>query len=267
MLLYGENYQNSKFYCDNNLKFTELFPVSVDIGSFAGGTSKHFWTRYPYGVFFVKSGSLRVSGEKMSINLGDDSFFIHEPYQSFDIYAFSECEYIGLQFSGTRAADFQPFSGQVHSNDGIYDELVSIIEREDRHDVFLVSVLYKLYGTLGIQNNTAPDEKNINPYVKMIMDNIDNSYASIGYSLENVSRDLGLNPKYVSRLFKSETGITMQEYLKRRRLESAYKLLMRGYKVKYASTHCGIADASNFSEMFKNYYGIRPSEVYKTRSR
>lgn len=53
----------------------------------------------------------------------------------------------------------------------------------------------------------------------------------------------------------------MQEYLKNKRLSRGYELLLQGYKVKDVSEKCGIKHVNNFSQMFFQRYGMRPSEV------
>lgn len=266
MILYGDKNAGGTYYCDNDLNFTELFPVSLMKKSFTAENPAHFWTRNSYAVLFLNSGYVHVTNSRLSATLTDDCFIILDPFSSLNVMPISDADYFLLQFSGSRANDFLPFVGDVHCREGLFDELSSLLAQNNRHDVYFVSFLFRLYGILGIQNSTSSERSKLNPYVKMIIDNIDNSFSQRQYLLENVAHDLGINPKYMSRLFKKEVGITMQEYLKRKRLASAYELLSMGHKVKYAALRSGIGDTSNFSDMFKKYYGIRPSEVKKQKT-
>lgn len=143
----------------------------------------------------------------------------------------------------------------------MFTELSALTSLNSVHDVFIVSFLYKLYGFLGVYKVFTSKAEALNRYVKMAMDNIDNSYLSPNYSIEVLASDLKLTPSYLSRLFKKEVGISMQEYLKNKRLSRGYELLLQGYKVKDVSEKCGIKHVNNFSQMFFQRYGMRPSEV------
>ena len=255
MLLYGNT------YCDNNLEFTELYPVDIRKGALKSDGASIFWTSDHYSAVFVSEGSLRVTNHLASFNAKAGQFFILAPYNHCWLHSSSDSKYINFGFSGTRSGDFAPLINSVFSDPAPGNELSELLKRKDLHDVHLISFLFSLYSSTGIHTLSQPKTKSLNPYVKMIVDNIDHSCLSTDYSLEALCREIGLNPKYVSRLFKSETGISMQEYLKRRRLDAAYKLLADGHKVYQVAFRCGIRDAANFSEMFKKYYGIRPSEV------
>ena len=255
MLLYGNT------YCDNNLEFTELYPVDIKKGNFKAGTFANFWMRDHYNAVFILEGSLRVTNYHASFNVKGGQFFIIDPYNHCRIYPNANSSYIKFGFSGTRSGDFAPVTNSVFSDPAPGNELSELLKRKDLHDVHLISFLFSLYSSSGVHTLDQSNKKSLNPYVKMLVDNIDHSYLSTEYSLEALCREIGLNPKYLSRLFKSETGISMQDYLKRRRLDAAYKLLTEGYKVNQVAFRCGIRDAANFSEMFKKYYGIRPSEV------
>lgn len=255
MLLYD------KTYCDNNLEFAELYPVDIKTGSLKSGAATNFWMSDHYNAVFVSEGSLRVTNYLASFNVKAGQFFILDPYNHCRIYSSSDSKYIKFGFSGTRSGDFAPVANNVFSDPEPEKELAAILNRPGVHDVHLISFLFSLYAASGVHTLGQPKKKVLNPYVKMLKDNIDHSYLSTEYSIEALCRELKRDPKYLSRLFKSETGISMREYLKRRRLNAAYKLLTEGYKVNFAALRCGIRDASDFSEMFKQYYGIRPSEV------
>lgn len=124
-----------------------------------------------------------------------------------------------------------------------------------------VPILFRLYSFLGAQKSRYAEEQTKNRYVKMALDNINYSGNDPDYSFEVLARAMNITPKYLSRLFKNEVGISMQEYLKTRRLSIGYELLLQGYKVKDAAERCGIRHVNNFSQMFFRRYGMRPSEV------
>lgn len=263
MLLY--NKQGLNFYCDNELKLTDLYPIWVTSDSAKPKKSVVTYMQNNYAAFLIKSGSAIIKSLHSNLTLSGGQAVIFDSYNRYSAEPVTPIDYVLLKFSGERASDFAAHTNLVYDVPGLYDELYSYIADEGRHDVYMVSFLYRLYGALNIQKSRAAEKKPLNRYVKMVIDNINDSYLSPGYTLADVADSLGLNSKYISRLFKKEVGISMQEFLKIRRLETAYELLAKGYKVKDVTWRCGIRDSSNLSEMFKKYYGIRPSEVLKRR--
>ena len=78
-------------------------------------------------------------------------------------------------------------------------------------------------------------------------------------SIEEISKLLGLNRKYLSRIFKDAYGVTMQEYLIDRRLSEASKLLKTGCSVEETAYLVGYNDPFGFSKAYKKRYGNSPS--------
>ena len=76
---------------------------------------------------------------------------------------------------------------------------------------------------------------------------------------EVITESLGLDRRYLSRIFKESMGISVQDYLIRVRLEQAQKLLAEGTSVKMTSQLVGYTDCFNFSKMFKSITPSVPS--------
>lgn len=259
MLLYHKN--NPGYYCDNDLKLSDLFPIRVFVHSVTCGGHGLLQQDDHYAVLAVKSGSLRINSTSVSCTLSDGQIIILEPYSNCHIYPTCDTDYCYLQFSGEHAADFAAYTNLIYAYDGVYEELAACLNRPDKHNVHFVPILFRLYSFLGAQKSRYAEEQTKNRYVKMALDNINYSGNDPDYSFEVLARAMNITPKYLSRLFKNEVGISMQEYLKTRRLSIGYELLLQGYKVKDAAERCGIRHVNNFSQMFFRRYGMRPSEV------
>lgn len=89
------------------------------------------------------------------------------------------------------------------------------------------------------------------------------SYIGANYMqplrVDELAKQLNLDRRYLSRLFKQKTGVTVQEYIIRVRLEKGAQYLRQGYSVSDAAMLCGYEDCSNFSRMFKKHYGKSPA--------
>ncbi|MCI7813191.1 MAG: response regulator [Lachnospiraceae bacterium] len=74
----------------------------------------------------------------------------------------------------------------------------------------------------------------------------------------------GFNQEYLSTLFKKETGDTLGEYIQKKRLSMAEKLLAQtNLPISLISQNCGYETLSYFSTVFRQKMGISPREYRK----
>ncbi len=96
--------------------------------------------------------------------------------------------------------------------------------------------------------------------VKQILDYIEAHYME-DISLISVSEHVYMNYIYLSRLIKKETGENFLDILTRTRLVKACEMLgdisLKTYEV---AGLVGIKDSGYFSQIFKKYFGMTPSE-------
>ncbi len=84
-------------------------------------------------------------------------------------------------------------------------------------------------------------------------------------SLARVAGKVYMSPTYFSALFKSKTGENFSDYLTRIRMEyAARKLSDHSFKTYEIAGTFGYKNPRYFSEAFKKYYGMTPSE-YKDK--
>lgn len=80
-------------------------------------------------------------------------------------------------------------------------------------------------------------------------------------SREQLADKVFLNPSYLSRLFKKETGQSLTDYIIHIRMKEAQRLLSRtNMKIVQVSEQSGYHNVSHFSKMFKKVTGITPQE-------
>ena len=80
-------------------------------------------------------------------------------------------------------------------------------------------------------------------------------------TLEDVAKQVYLNPVYFSRLFKEKTGINFLEYYTRLKIERAKELLSQGkYKIYEIGEMIGYSSNQHFRRIFKEYTGFTPIE-------
>jgi len=98
--------------------------------------------------------------------------------------------------------------------------------------------------------------------VKQIIETVGRNLES-ELSLHTLAERMYVNPSYLSRLFKRETGEAFSSYVLAKRMEKAKELLLADAKVYDASTAVGYHDMSYFAKVFRKYWGIAPSEMRK----
>lgn len=90
-----------------------------------------------------------------------------------------------------------------------------------------------------------------------------NSHYSEDLSLETLSGMFYLSKYYLSHKFKEFTGLSLYQFIMKKRLTIARNMLMRGKTVTETYTECGFNDYSNFLKAFKREFGEKPSEFVK----
>jgi len=83
-------------------------------------------------------------------------------------------------------------------------------------------------------------------------------------TLAYVAEQLGLNPSYLSRIFKDEQGVTFLEYLTSVRIKRSKELLeTTNLKIKEISEQVGYLKTNYYIKLFKEFTGITPGEYRK----
>jgi AraC-like DNA-binding protein len=99
---------------------------------------------------------------------------------------------------------------------------------------------------------------------EMIQDHIDTSLT-----LKELSRDLDINPSYLSREFsKHFDNLSFGEYIRKQRIEKAIELMATpDYSLTDIAYFTGFSDQSHFTRIFKKHTGTSPSEYRKKLAR
>lgn len=80
-------------------------------------------------------------------------------------------------------------------------------------------------------------------------------------SLSQVAREVYMSPSYLSRLFREQTGESFSEYVTRRKMEEARRLLDEGGKKVYEiAAAVGYTDPAYFGRVFRQYFQVTPTD-------
>ncbi|RPE00005.1 response regulator [Aureibaculum marinum] len=125
----------------------------------------------------------------------------------------------------------------------------------------------KYFGAISGANNsvdtTSIDKKFIQKLLNYINDNIGDSNLSV----EELASELNLSRSQLYRKIKALTGQTVNEFIRKTRLERAKQILEKGSaSVSEACFSVGFSSPSYFSKCFKAHFGMLPTEVEKHNS-
>ncbi|MFC4306951.1 helix-turn-helix domain-containing protein [Cohnella boryungensis] len=85
-------------------------------------------------------------------------------------------------------------------------------------------------------------------------------------SREDIANHVFLNPDYLTRIFKKETGLSLSDFLQQSRIEHAKELLVHsGQSISDIALASGYSNLSYFSTIFKKSTGMNPLD-YRRRS-
>lgn len=91
----------------------------------------------------------------------------------------------------------------------------------------------------------------------ILLQNIDNPP-----SLNEISKEIGLNTFKLKKEFKAFFGVPVFKYLQNERLTLAHKMIRnQEMSVQEASWHVGYDSLSSFSNAFEKKFGYRPSQI------
>lgn len=182
-----------------------------------------------------------------SIKYPSIKFVILSAYQEFS-YAKQACE-LGVYSYLLKPISEEQLSSTMTS---LYNECMENVAQKNN--------ILKLSDIPHI-NNAKVAEK-----ISEALDYITKNLSDPKLSMAQVADALNYNYNYFGRLFKSSLGISFKDYVCKVRLKRARQLLLNhDMSILDIAYVIGIPNQSYFSTLFKNEYGISPTEYRKNK--
>ena len=116
------------------------------------------------------------------------------------------------------------------------------------------------YGEILFENRGIEIPPGVSGAVRLTLEFIAGNYKK-SISLQDAADAAGVNPAYLSYLFKQEMGVGFSNYLQERRMECAKELLRTtNHKIKDVASESGFNDYHYFSKTFKKLNGCSPAD-------
>ncbi|MBV8659325.1 MAG: helix-turn-helix transcriptional regulator [Burkholderiales bacterium] len=77
-------------------------------------------------------------------------------------------------------------------------------------------------------------------------------------TLNHLAREVGMDPAHTARAFRQAYGETIGEYVRRRRVEMAQRVLASDKSLADIAIEVGFADQAHFTRVFRQYFGVSP---------
>lgn len=78
---------------------------------------------------------------------------------------------------------------------------------------------------------------------------------------DQIAENIHVSPEYLSRVFRKKTGRSLVEYITDTKMKAAQEMLTHSDKsISQIATQLGYGNFSYFSQLFRNYFSLTPSE-------
>ena len=195
-------------------------------------------------------GTLYIGQECYPVKAGQVFMILPGQVTTYEADLKDPWNYCWVGFDGSLSGSFSSLPPVFSLEEAVFTDIFPTAEQPNP-ELWIAGGLYRLYAKLF----QPPTEENA--HVQKVKNFIRTGYMD-QLTVEGIADSLGLDRRYLSRLFKEHTGSTIQEYLIHTRMEAADRYLRQGYAVQEAAALSGYRDVPNFSRMYKAHYGTAP---------
>lgn len=148
------------------------------------------------------------------------------------------------------------------------NELVKVIQRNPRGmELQVKGLLFRFLSEVVFEDRLEPCEPSPSadptPPIRGVLQLIEEQFAR-PLTVESLAAKACLSPSQFSRLFKALTGDTPINYLIRRRIAEAARILREGQtSVTETALRVGFTNLSHFTKTFRLHQGVNPSALVR----
>jgi len=222
-----------------------------------------------YDITYIIKGNARYTIDKKIYELGPGDLLCLA--EGFEIEAVTcpknPMHCFSVNFNALYAATLRYFPPMIQ-NIGIRKELVELFREmtlswSNKQDGYILKtrallmlILHRLNEILVFKNDNMTGDYRINKITRFIA-----AHYSDKITVKDLAELVNLNKAYLGRLFKKQTGISIDRYITKIRVRNAENMLQSGdYKVHEVAEHCGFSDVFHFYKLFRATRGFSPSK-------
>lgn len=183
--------------------------------------------------------------------LASDSFVRSLKNSSIKVCAM--CSFISIE-SGA------PYEKMIRLSDGFINKIEAHDNVNDIYELMKAAVL-AFTRAVAVTRITAYSKP-----VRLSMEYMESHYKD-KISLELLAKQANLSPAYLSKLIKTETGLSLPDHINKIRIEESKRILLTSNAgIGELAALVGYTYSNHFAKMFKKFTGMTPSEYKKTIS-
>lgn len=226
-----------------------------------------------YEFVFFLGGSARFSSKSIQKNLsqGDVIFIPKNAFHLFEvtgndytrcILGFYETPQIAPLLA-TLGAEIRlieaPSDMLSHLIGGVLDAAVQQMPREEKSLYLGAAIVHVLFEFKRGAGECIKKNIGVSRLVQDALALVDEKYSE-HLSVEELAGALHVSASLLSHAFKREMGISVYQYISKKRLAVAGEMISAGIPITRAAAQSGFADYSCFLRMYKAQFGCTPSE-------
>ncbi len=141
--------------------------------------------------------------------------------------------------------------------DCIFTRIERYLQDEEDHGIAARGALLELLYTMGRIGIKEGKTHNKGMQMNEILHYV-NAHLTDSLSLDDLADRFFLSKGHLCRVFKQNTGYTVNQYITYKRMMTARELSEEGYSWQEASARAGFGDYSNFYKIYRKMYGRSP---------
>lgn len=148
---------------------------------------------------------------------------------------------------------------EIYGKDDLSDTMINLYISQ-----ILISIIRAVnnYG----EKSDKESVSSTNSTIYSVLRYIDREYINLR-NVSEIAKTLSYNECYLSHLFKEKTGITVKEYLLKKKIIKASELLEdKNITISQISDYLNFASTHTFSQAFKRFFGISPRVFREQRT-
>lgn len=178
------------------------------------------------------------------------------------------CEQYMKTFADRKLGEGNLIKGDYVRKSGLWDaferlQQYAIKAKEEDNEVVIKATLVEMFYILHKSETHSQDPGAIkSDIIKSIMRYIDKHLSSIE-NLDQIAEEFFISKCHLCRIFKAETGMTVNRYITNRRIIRVRDMCRAGENISLACTKAGFGSYSNFYKIFMRETGESPRKGLK----
>ena len=181
------------------------------------------------------------------------------------------CEQYMKTFAEKKLGEGNLIKGDYVRKSGLWDaferlQQYAIKSKDEDNEIVIKAILVEMLYILHKSETHSQDQGAIkSDLIKSIMRYIDKHLSGIE-SLDQIAEEFFISKCHLCRVFKAETGMTVNRYITNRRIIRVRDMCRNGENISLACTKAGFGSYSNFYKIFMRETGESPRKGLKMKN-